>query len=494
MRRLNILFLLSLFCASIFAQELNKYNTIVIERARHERPLGIAERIEKVFAKKGFRVIRDITYENLPPRERITALRCRYSSNIVYGAHSTLEIVLSDYYGNEIMNLYGDGISMTAKGDMKIAARKALRPIVEMEYEFNPKAIEKEKGSPYSLKGTALEDSIRKIFSEKHTDPIEGIYKSIGTEFNRCAVISMGDKQYKLMVLGSDVAQWDNEGVIAMIDYIRDDLYAITTANNMGTYVQYLNGLARYENNVLVLVSGDNSSISFVKIYPVGDFKDSKSDNGVLQNAEKWSGTGFALNNGYIVTNNHVVEESKSISVFGVKGDLTLGLEAKVVGTDKVNDLALLKITSDKFSGFGSIPYSINMNMADTGEDVFVLGYPLTQLMGNEIKLTNGIISSKSGFEGNVNNYQISAPVQPGNSGGPMFDHNGCIIGIIVAKIDNEAAQNVNYAVKTSCLKNLIESVVDLNIVPINNMLNGMTLTERVKRVKDFIFYIECSK
>ena len=106
MKRLNILYFLLLFYANLSAQDLNKYNTLVIERARHERPLGIPEKIEEVFSKKGFKVIRDIAFDKLPPQERITALCCRYSSEIVYGGHSTLEIVLSDYYGNEIMNLY----------------------------------------------------------------------------------------------------------------------------------------------------------------------------------------------------------------------------------------------------------------------------------------------------------------------------------------------------------------------------------------------------
>ena len=130
--------------------------------------------------------------------------------------------------------------------------------------------------------------------------------------------------------------------------------------------------------------------------------------------------------------------------------------------------------------------------MADVGEEVFVLGYPLTQALGNEVKLTNGIVSSRTGYQGDIATYQISAPVQPGNSGGPMFDSRGNVIGIVVAGVPG--AENVGYAIKTSYLSILNESA-GLNIkFPSNNTISSFSLAEKVKRVKDFVFYIECSK
>ena len=206
----------------------------------------------------------------------------------------------------------------------------------------------------------------------------------------------------------------------------------------------------------------------------------------------EWSGTGFALNEGCIVTNYHVVENATSIVVIGIKGDSGIEYEATVIATDKINDIAVLRITDRRFTGFGTIPYKVKTATADVGEDVFVLGYPLTQALGNEIKLTNGIISSRTGFQGDVACYQMSAPVQPGNSGGPMFDNKGNVIGIVVAGVPG--AENVGYAIKTSYLKILIESA-GLNIqFPANNTISTLSLAEKVKRVKNFVFYIECSK
>lgn len=153
--------------------------------------------------------------------------------------------------------------------------------------------------------------------------------------------------------------------------------------------------------------------------------------------------------------------------------------------------MALLKIDDPAFCGFGSIPYSILSTTSEVGENIFVLGYPLTSTMGDEIKLTTGIISSKTGFQGDVALYQISAPIQPGNSGGPLFDNDGNVIGIVSAK--HKEAENVGYAIKASYLKNLIESSVNTSIIPTNNTVSKLPLTGKIKSEKNFVFFIECS-
>ena len=204
-----------------------------------------------------------------------------------------------------------------------------------------------------------------------------------------------------------------------------------------------------------------------------------------------WTGTGFALNKGHIVTNYHVVEDANSISVSGINGDFTKTYQATVVATDKVNDLAILKINDNRFTGFGALPYSIRWQMAEVGDDVFVLGYPLTQTMGEEIKLTNGIISSRTGFQGDASLYQMSAPIQPGNSGGPMFDSKGNVIGIVCAQ--HRGTENVGYAIKTSYLKNLAESFSLTNIFPTNNTVSTLTLSGQVKKLKNYVYIIQCS-
>ncbi|MCR5043974.1 MAG: trypsin-like peptidase domain-containing protein [Bacteroidaceae bacterium] len=215
------------------------------------------------------------------------------------------------------------------------------------------------------------------------------------------------------------------------------------------------------------------------------------TSNATTESITQWSGSGFALKDGYVVTNYHVAGEAKTIEIFGVKGDFSKGYKATIVGVDKVSDLSLLKISDKDFSGFGNPPYAFKSSMVDVGENVYVLGYPLTQTMGEEVKLTNGIVSSRSGYEGNVTTYQISVPVQPGNSGGPMFDMKGNLVGIVCAK--HADAENANYAIKTSYLKNLVESVASSAILPTISTINGKELKEQVKQIKNFVYLIKCS-
>ena len=129
---------------------------------------------------------------------------------------------------------------------------------------------------------------------------------------------------------------------------------------------------------------------------------------------------------------------------------------------------------------------------SDVGEDIWVLGYPLTKTMGNEIKLTTGVISAKSGFEDDVTMYQISAPIQPGNSGGPVFDSKGNLIGIICAQ--HKGAENVSYAIKCSYLRNLIENSVNHDILPHTNKISMLNLSSQVKNVKGYVYQIICSQ
>lgn len=236
-----------------------------------------------------------------------------------------------------------------------------------------------------------------------------------------------------------------------------------------------------------------NYKCSFIKTYPTPEmYANSQKQDKSQGSFNQWSGTGFALKDGYIVTNYHVIEGANSITIQGVNGNFNIQYNTSIVGTDKINDLALLKVTDPTFKGFGIIPYSISSAISEVGEEIFVLGYPLTSTMGDEIKLTTGVISSKTGFQGDIALYQISAPIQPGNSGGPLFDKNGNVIGIVSAK--HKDAENVGYAVKTLYLQNLIESSLSSAIIPMTNSISEKTLPDKVKKLKTFVYMIKCSK
>ncbi|TRZ66737.1 PEGA domain-containing protein [bacterium] len=221
--------------------------------------------------------------------------------------------------------------------------------------------------------------------------------------------------------------------------------------------------------------------LKLIKTYPTQE---------VIITNQQGSGTGFALSSdGLIVTCYHVIENAEKIVVRGINSSFDRTYIAKVLASDRNNDIALIKIDDPTFKFIEKIPYIISDKTIDVGSSIFTLGYPLRSSMGDEIKLTNGIISSKSGFKGDITTYQISAPVQPGNSGCPLFDDSGNVVGIVNAK--HVLAENATYAIKTNYLRNLIESLQEPPKINSINVLSTKTLSEKVKTLKNYIYIIE---
>jgi S1-C subfamily serine protease len=161
-------------------------------------------------------------------------------------------------------------------------------------------------------------------------------------------------------------------------------------------------------------------------------------------------GTGFFVSNdGYLVTNYHVIDGATAISVVSAADKKEM--VAKVVQADPANDIAILKVDAVT----APIPLAPRFGEAK-GDEVLTLGYPLIMLEGQEQKATFGRVNSLSGINNDIRFVQIDVPVQPGNSGGPLLNASGEVVGVVTATLDQLAAlrasgslpQNVNYAVK----------------------------------------------
>lgn len=242
--------------------------------------------------------------------------------------------------------------------------------------------------------------------------------------------------------------------------------------------------------------SGDNIGISVSSRQKVlvTKFEVKQDVKNFIKDETFWTsnGSGFFIDKkGYIATNHHVVDEGKVFEIDVTINGKIKSYEAKLVNTDKKNDLAILKITSSDFRPLENLNYNFNINTKDVGSSVFALGYPLTQIMGNEIKFTDGKISSKSGFQGDITTYQISVPIQPGNSGGPLFDEKGSLVGVTSSGINKQLADNANYAIKTSYLKLLIDSTNDRIELPKSSMLESKSLTDQIKTLSEYVVMIK---
>jgi S1-C subfamily serine protease len=174
-------------------------------------------------------------------------------------------------------------------------------------------------------------------------------------------------------------------------------------------------------------------------------------------------GTGFVVSAaGHIVTNNHVIDGCSEL-----KGNLTgeASMMLRVVSSDANNDLALLQAPSTAtFKDFARI----RDRSFRSGDSVVAIGFPYHGLLTSDFTVTTGIVSSLSGMLIDTRFLQISAPVQPGNSGGPLFDNSGQIVGVVTGKLPGlriaaatgNIPENINFAIKTGALRDFLDNSV----------------------------------
>src|SRR3954453_16036570 len=181
-----------------------------------------------------------------------------------------------------------------------------------------------------------------------------------------------------------------------------------------------------------VKADGLDKAGDFTKIAAKPQAPDKQASPPASKSAKAKSGTGFVVSaSGHVVTNNHVINGC----VGDIKGNLTgeAGRVLRVVSSDANNDLALLQAPSTTtFKEFARI----RDRSIRSGDSVVAIGFPFHGLLTSDFTVTTGIVSSLSGMRNDSRFLQISAPVQPGNSGGPLFDTAGQIVGVVTGKLD----------------------------------------------------------
>lgn len=198
-------------------------------------------------------------------------------------------------------------------------------------------------------------------------------------------------------------------------------------------------------------------------------------------------GTSFLIDRkGYLITNAHVVAGSSTILVQNNRGQ---EFKATIVLLDNQKDLAILKINDADYKPVTALPYSIRKSSADLGEQIFTLGYPKDEIVYNE-----GYMSAKTGFNGDTISCQIAVSANPGNSGGPVFNKNGEVIGVLsTAQIK---AQGVVFAINA---KNVYQAIDDLKKndtayqkikAPSVSNIKGMDRVQQIKQIEDCVYMV----
>jgi serine protease Do len=202
-------------------------------------------------------------------------------------------------------------------------------------------------------------------------------------------------------------------------------------------------------------------------------------------------GTGFSVSrDGKVLTNAHVVEGCAQIRI-SLGGQVAV---AQIVAQDVQDDLAVVKADMQPTD---TARFRLSVRQ---GEDVTVYGFPLAGLLSSGGNVTTGNVTALSGIADDRRFLQISSPVQPGNSGGPLFDQSGNVIGIVVGKLDalkiagatSDIPQNVNFAIKSSVATSFLES----NGIAYTSGKTGdrLSAVDIAERAKTFTVQIECQK
>jgi S1-C subfamily serine protease len=201
------------------------------------------------------------------------------------------------------------------------------------------------------------------------------------------------------------------------------------------------------------------------------------------------SGTGFSVSSdGHVITNHHVIEGCQKVKIHH-KGKT---IPASVVTFDPKNDLALLK---GDFRP--STVLSLNTNNPELLQDIYVAGFPFGRKVSTGVKVTKGIISSLTGIGNNFSNIQIDAALQPGNSGGPIMDDKGNVVGVAVARLDKiktlkklgSLPENTNFGIKTSVVRSILESK---NISSRKPNTSSISKTKLGRMIADGTYYLSC--
>ncbi len=219
-----------------------------------------------------------------------------------------------------------------------------------------------------------------------------------------------------------------------------------------------------------------------------------KETNYQLPASYKSGGTGFLIDGkGYLITNAHVVKNATSIAVQNSQGD---EFKARIIRLDPVTDLALLKIDDTAFKVLGVLPYGISRTGTRLGEELFTLGYP-----GDEIVYGKGYMSARTGFKHDSLSYQITVAANPGNSGTPVLNKDGEVVGILSSSRQDE--QGAVFAIRSKNIFRAIDSMrVDSNVLKIDSnfsrlriaqisSIKGLDRSQQIEKIEDCIFIVK---
>lgn len=456
-----VFLMLSLLAAPVFASEINACKYLVVTDFSSD-PYGIAEELRTQARAKGFAVISDLAYISPADSFKACVMLGSWSAG---GTGGRIAVRVVDAASGALISEANAGatnwwsVSRTVRG----CVAKLYTQLGYTGYDEDIYRQRMQREYPPRPKLPITEEEIRK--SQPHSG-VEGIWSDPQDQY-RLGIVPAPQgsaADYVGVILRSSAPVWQPGEIKAEI--------RVTASPDVFTCTYFLAN-KKPEGTTLSL---DHSSVLrgslttakgpfelvLMRVWPnvAGE-----SAGGAASVKGGISGSGFLLSRTLLATNWHVVANRKNISV--ALPEWNDGVSAEVVIKDVVNDLAILRVTdSTKLTAAcPELPFQLSSsNRVTLGQHVSTIGYPLTSMLGSNPKFSEGVVSSKTGFQDDPRSLQISAQIQPGSSGSPLFDSDGNIIGIVVATLDagkvyqavSSVPQNVNFAIKADYLLNLV--------------------------------------
>ncbi len=475
---------------------------------------GVANRVETKLRQKGFMIVNESRKlpENSSDYFLICSIRHYHTPTGGGGSYANVEISMMDNTGETVYTGKGIYQGMSVLQDLHGAVDQALKGFNSSYISFNSSLKVKREDKYKDWEIVDFSKTELKHYFDinlQFLNPIEGLWTSVEDNRYKLGIIkdtSNVNRDYVAIIVDTENPLWKPKQVKIEFEKtayprVYTTSYYMSDHSKQGT-TSFINDIGILQ---IELKNPDGSSLesNFIKNYPAnidadfsGEFKGSSPVETVA------SGSGFLISNtGLTVTNYHVIQGKSEIDVYFPSIDKSL--KAKVALKDKNNDIALLSLEKFDNSDFSAkeIPFVLSSSEnVKLGQNVFTLGFPLGKVLGKSAKLSTGTINSVYGIQDDPRLIQISNPIQPGNSGGPLFNSSGEIVGIVVASLnaqyfyENESIipQNVNFAIKSNYLLNLVSMLPeDEELSNRRNLLSGKSLEDQIELITPFVVTIK---
>jgi len=353
-------------------------------------------------------------------------------------------------------------IDRFAKGQLGPDESKLFNEMMDTDEQFRSDA-EEHLRMVDALKLYGNREFLKRTFADIHHEPISLTEETPVVPIRE--ETSLWRKYWPLTAVAASVAFVSILGTLLLTQSLKSE---------QATYYKEL------RRNVEQLKRSQNTIIANIE----------KSNEKAVIKPGRYAGTGFLVSsNGYVVTSHHVVKGADSVYIENPQYGI---LKTSVVLSDATNDVSILRIENLAFKAPRILPFTVSSGEANLGEDVYTLGFPREDIVFGE-----GSISASTGYGQNPNAYQVSVPVNPGNSGGPLFNGKGDLVGII-SGIETETS-GAAFAIKSSVLLNVIQNIQPDSlhaalILPKTNTLRNLSKVEQIKRWKDNVFIVRVYK